>query len=313
MRLLGQTVSQNDERSFRAPSRLTRVGQALARRLGALEEPIVTDYALFLELRRLYRSGRGLYLRSDIPTLADHRRTRSLLIQERIIARDFEYNSVYRIISKQDLPADEITCLIDPFCYISHISAMQRYGLTDRRPEALHLTVPGPRIVPGFIEQKMTEDYGEEMEKLEPEQVRRLTVVHHPERVRRRKIDVLATVHYGTWVRVRGSFARLATVGQTFLDMLEEPARCGGMVHVIETWQEHARIYLGEIIAAVDGASKSVHKVRAGYILAELMGIDDRRIMAWKMFAQRGGSRLLDPGSPFMNKHSEEWMLSINV
>ena len=95
--------------------------------------------------------------------------------------------------------------------------------------------------------------------------------------------------------------------------MLSEPGLSGGIHHVIETWEEHVTDWLDEAIAAVDDAPKKLIKVRAGYLLAEHLGIDDPRINAWAQFAQRGGSQKLDPDAAYAPRFSERWMLSLNV
>lgn len=293
--------------------RMTHAAQAFAEMLDAADTPLFTDYQLFLILRNIYKNPEGLYLRRRVPSVADYRRTRDILISVKKIARDTDYFATYRVLSKQDLPADEVTCLIDPFCYISHLSAMQRYGLTDRRPEALHLTVPAPKIIKGLIQEKMEKDYEGALRTLEKNEVYPLNIVHHPAAVRKRHLAIFATVNYGRHVQIRGSCARVSTIGQTFLDMLEEPERCGGMAHILDVWKERAHSYLDEIVSAVDNAPKPIQKVRAGYILDEVMKVGRPEITRWLNHAQRGGSRVLDPSKPFINTYSEKWMLSINV
>lgn len=293
--------------------RLTNLALAL---LGVLDDsdcPVITDYQFFLILCSLYEKPEGLYVRRKVPTVADYRRTRNLLVSANKIGRDTDYPGTYRILSKQDLPADEIACLVDSFCYISHLSAMQRYGLTNRRPEALQLTVPANKLMKTMIQEKMEKDYQGKLGYLSDTEIYRLNIVHHPSVVRKRHLDILATVNYGVHVGIKGTHARVSTIGQTFLDMLESPERCGGMAHVLEVWREHARNYLSDIIFSVDSAPKSIHKVRAGYILDEVMKINKPEVMKWLSYAQRGGSRILDPSKPFTSEYSEKWMLSINV
>ena len=72
-------------------------------------------------------------------------------------------------------------------------------------------------------------------------------------------------------------------------------------------------VWIGQIISAVEEENASIVKVRAGYILSERLGIADPRIEAWKAFAQRGGSRKLDPDAPYAPVFSGAWMLSLNV
>lgn len=292
---------------------MTHRAEALAKQLVAHGEPIVSDYTLLLLLRKAYRDEKIKYAREETPTVDVFRRTKTVLRGENIIKSDADYGALSRVISISDASADEIVCLADPFCYISHLSAMQLYGLTDRRPEALFITCPDTVGYRERLKQRFEADYGVKVAEIDPQHQLRPTLAHHPARVRRRPVDAFASKFIGDWRPRRGTFARVASIGQTFLDMLDRPDRCGGMIHVLEVWQEHAPTYLDEIIQRVENETRPILKVRAGYILDEVLSVADARVENWVRFAQRGSSRILDPHAPFAPTFSEKWMISINV
>jgi predicted transcriptional regulator of viral defense system len=295
----------------------TKLADAVVVWLEKEKRAVVTPYALFLGLRRLYtpENRRKLYLRSDVATTDALRRVTINLLRSRGIEVDPDYGrKVYRVPSVGESSADEVCALANPFGYISHLSAMQRWGLTERRPEALHLTMPRAGGVRPLIEQRMAADYGAPIAALPLGQAVRLHFIRHPDAVRGRKLSVYETKHLGQWLQVRDSHARLATIGQTFVNMVEWPQYCGGMAHVLDVWRGHANIYREDIIAAVDEVASPIAKVRAGYLLDDMLALgDDLRIQGWVRFAQRGSSRVLDPSKDFSADHSEKWMLSINV
>lgn len=293
--------------------RLTRAGAVLAERLTSIGKPVITPYELFLEIRRLYTSETKLYLRSKTPDQNDYTRIRRNLSRSKIISPDPDYHHrAYRILSNGDLPADDICCLIDPFCYISHLSAMQRYGMTNRRPKALHLCRPDRKIAKELAQKQMSADYKSELPKKSNDYIS-LAIVSHPSNVRGRQISVFDTKHYIKPVQIRGTHTRIATIGQTFLETLQKPGLCGGMPHVLDVWKEHAGKYLEEIISAVDNCDVKIIRVRAGYILDDLLGNKHPGIDRWLADAQRGSSRLLDPEKPYAPNYSEKWMVSLNV
>lgn len=286
--------------------RLTRLGAAVEKILQESTKPVISPGSLFDIVRGIYRERpQGLYLRSDSPGEADLSRLRQNLIKCRIIRQDPDYKRrAYRILSNPDAPAEAICCIIDPYCYVSHISAMQRYGLTERRPQALH------------ISRVLTAGLKEENEKLgqkNPSPTTEWKRVNHPKTVRDRKLYVYATHHQGHWVNVRGTDIRVSTIGQTFLDTLIDPALCGGMAHVMDVWAKHAKKFLDEIISSIDNTEVLVVKVRAGYLLEEILKLKDKRIEKWLAHAQRGGSRKLDPHKEYGSIYSERWMLAINA
>lgn len=291
---------------------MTQLAEARARALRRQPQPVVSNYDIFLELWRIYRSGSAKYLRGDTPSREVFRRTRDLLRDEGIIRRDGDYHSLWRLVDRPDALAEDIACSVDPFCHIAHLSALQRYGLSNRRPEGLFLVEPTQVLRRHLLRKQMERDYGDGLEVFEAE-IEPTRAVTHPATVRGRPITIETTKFASDQVAIKGSLSRITTVEQTFLDTLDRPDRCGGMSHVLDIWWEHARTYYEEIIERVDRAEKPILKVRAGFILEEQLGIEDRRVEAWVRFAQRGSSRVLSPGKPFAPRCSEKWMLSLNV
>ena len=310
--LYGCIMAEKLQPQIWLPERLTRLGEFLSLKLEQKGQPVITDYELFKLVSSSYKSKKKLYLRKSTPSNQDYNRARRNLIEANVIKRDRDYHSAYRIIANQDLPAEDVCCIIDPFCYISHLSAMQRYGFSDRRPKSLHLTVPGPTILIKLKKEFLLKEGDENLG--EHKSIIPFRYITHPKNVRKRSIELFHTKYLGEKIKIRGNtYARISTVGQTFLDMLVEPTLCGGMSHVLEVWKEHAKLYVEEIISSVDKTPKTITKIRAGYILDEVLGINNPRIESWLKYAQRGGSRLLDPLRSYEPIYSEKWMISINA
>ena len=291
--------------------KLTRVGRYVSDRLEQRGLPVLTPFDFFRIIWRMYQGAQGkkLYLRRDAPTQEDYTRLRANLKNTGIVGADRDYGArIIRVLTISDLPAEEIVCLIDPTVYVSHLSAMQRWGLTNRRPEALMLTRPERMTATAALREYTRQhlDAGED----NPFPLRRIT---HPERVRRRPLRIHETKIVGAHIQSRSAHMRLTTIGQTFLDMLQKPELCGGMGHVLDVWAAHAETYLDEIVSAVDDAASPLVKSRAGYILEERLGLVHASVQPWKALGQRGSSRKLDPAKGFAPTFSATWMISLNV
>lgn len=290
--------------------KLSRAGVYLAEFLEENEKPVVTRFEFFEMIRQMYRESpsKGLGLRSDSPGARDYVRFRAALKKAGVIGNDRDYGPrIIRVLSVPDLPAEGIICLIDPNCYVSHLSAMERWGLTERVPRALMLTRPDRKTAMARHEARMKEVLGEGTSPFP------LTYIDHPAYIRRRPIKVYQGKAAGMFLKSRNDGVFLATIGQTFLDMLQEPRLCGGMAHVLDVWEEHAPARLDDIVASVDKTPCGIVKCRAGYILEEYLGLRHPEIGRWKECAQRGGSRRLDPNRAYAPFFSEAWKISLNA
>jgi predicted transcriptional regulator of viral defense system len=277
--------------------------------------PVITFYEFFVLGYHLFHkkalNGEPL---KRLPHGWDQTRAKNALRRleaRKTLVMDSDFRSgVWRVTqSTRAGSAEEVACIADPFAYVSHLSAMQRYGLTDRSPQALHLTTPKRPLWNNLRDERLHEDLPD-LDQIEA------SVLNRPgfkDKIRRRPIVVHVSSHPWTPAPVSDEKTRITSIGQTFADMLAEPKLCGGIRHVLDVWEKEAEPWTEEIIQTVDLLDSKIAKVRAGYILTEVMDIDHPTIHNWEQYAQRGGSRKLDPDAEYAPVFSEKWMISINV
>jgi len=290
------------------------LSQAITRALEDSNLPVVTEYSLF-ELARPILSD-GHYKQTPItrpPVGWGQSALRAMirnLTKRRVLAPDEDFKTgVWRVVqSLSAASAEQAICLVDPFAYISHLSAMQRYGLTDRAPEALHMTTPARALWTKLRDERSSGDGFAPFDRPPP-----LVRIGVHARVRRRPVIVHESRHPANPVPIADEISRIADIGRVFVDMLDQPPLCGGMQHVLDVFDRHADEWTGNIIAAVDVFESPIVKVRAGYILDEMLGITDPALSRWIGCAQRGGSRKLDPHAPYGSRFWEKWMIAVNV
>ncbi len=296
------------------------VSTALTLNLGSLNQPVVTSYDLGLILFRLYRTkhykGESLdEISKDLPDRTDYKRQVQKILESGVIhqSNKVKHRDVYFILGKESATPEEIVCCIDPFAYLSHMSAMEWHGLTDRIPKILFISSPPEALWRKFALERMQKDFGEDDFTLYKSA--KLPVLQHLrlEKISGKTVNRYASSHRGSFTLVKGSSLRVSSIGRTFLDMIREPDLCGGIYHVLEIYKEHAKDNLNLILNEIDRHGTKIDKVRAGYILEERVGISNSVIDAWMVLVKRGGSRKLYAHNEYSPVYSEKWCLSINI
>jgi len=277
--------------------------------------PVITFYGFFVIGHSLFHHPSwNEELLKRLPDAWDMARAKKYLRSlesRKVLVMDADFRSnVWRVTqSTRAGSAEEVSCIADPFGYVSHLSAMHRYGLTDRSPQALHLTTPVRPRWNALRDERIRYDFPD----LARMELPPLLRPGFKDMIRRRPVMVHVSSRPWTPTALAGEATRITSIGQTFADMLNEPHLCGGMRHVLDVWEREADQWVPEIVAAIGELDSQIAKVRAGYILSEVMDIEHPALHEWERFAQRGGSRKLDPDADYAPEFSERWMISINV
>lgn len=294
------------------------VSTALTLELGSLHQPVVTTYQLGITLFRLYQAKTYqeqalTRLEKDVPVPYDLKRITDRLLKNGVLQpyKGFSGN-VFVLLGKQPT-APEVACVVDPFAYLSHLSAMEYHGLTQRMPALLSLSSPSPAEWSQFALARMKRDLGEEL--LETYCTAGLPSLTRPriDKIERQIVKIYSSSHLGAFIAVRDRALRVATVGRTFLDMIREPDLCGGIYHVLEVFEAHAATYLRLITDEIAQHGTKIDQARAGYILDERCGLKNPTLDLWQAQVQRGGSRKLYAKGEYNSRFSERWSLSLNI
>lgn len=279
----------------------------LVEALAATGLPVISEYEL----------GKAIFLKLSAPA-GERSQLFRPVIEHLKTLRIFASLSVggganaYLLFGHSAASAQQIACALDPFAYVSHLSAMEYHGLTDRFPKILYLTRPPAGEWRRQAEGKMRRDLGGGYEEY---LATRLPKLLRPKlvKVAQMNLHFQERSQLGAFKHVSGSNMRVATIGRVFLEMTREPELCGGIQHVIDIFSSNAKQYLRLIVDEYERHGTAIDKIRAGYLLTEVCGLADAVVDTWVQFAQRGGSRKLDPEAEYAPEFSERWKLSINV
>lgn len=277
-------------------------------------KPVISYYSFSKEVFSLYerKSFRGKpigKITSDYPSKKIIDNNLRVLISSGVLTQ-ISALPVYEVSSGYYYPSSQqIICELNPFCYLSYLTAMEWHHLTDRIPKNVHVTTCTKEEFQKRAKERSAIDFpGMEDDLVPVLKHRRISKM-----VRTKNIKEHSRSDYEdkkTIVQTGG--IRVSSVGETFLDMLRYPDLCGGVSHVLEVFTEHANSYLPSIVKAIDKKGSPIDKVRAGYVLEERLKLRHRSFDKWKTFIQRGGSRKFVPSSPYEDAHSEKWCISLN-
>ena len=278
---------------------------------------VLTNYQLAVHLFELYLTkeydGKRIKVTKTAPDNSDLNRIKEALIRNGIIQAQDEIGAgVYRYNAHSNFGSEQIICGVDPFAYISHLSAMGHYGFTDRIPKIIFASTWDQSNWSRAAHELMEKRMGDHLERYHQTGLPSLRRVNLKS-IHKQKVSLYTSGGIGSFVHVRDQGFRVSSIGRTFLDMLRRPDLCNGINHVLDVFEEHAERHLKLIIDEVSNHGSKIERVRAGYILEEICGLRQEGINAWIECAQRGGSRKLDPEGDYVPEFSERWCISLNV
>lgn len=291
--------------------------KAITLSLGEIDKPVITKYQLGLTIHELYKhktyDGESVNLKKERAESSDLTNYLKPLLEEGILAPHKNLANTYTLLGRSKAEPDDVVCAVDPFCYISHLSAMSYHGITDRIPTKLFISSPSNKEWQAFSRERMRRDLKDDYDAYCENEMPKL-IRTKIKKIGKTEVHCLSSKHLGAYKNVRDRPIRVSSLGRTFLEMLKNPELCGGINHVIDVYREDSKKYLKLITDEIDNNGRPIDKVRAGYVLNEVLGINDNEVInGWMKYVQRGGSRKLDPSSEYISKWSETWCISLNV
>jgi hypothetical protein len=289
--------------------------RVIALHLGELDQPVISNYDLDMFIFNTLLKEVQLKTLSQLRTRNQVEQSELKGITQLGVVsphKDFPEKKVFNIIGKKGFDVGDMACSIDPFAYISHLSAMAFHGISDRIPNTLYLSTPPPQKWAEFALIKMKKDCRGSLKDYLDKGYSRLVRIKF-DKLNKHPVVRYSSIHWGAFKTIKDRKIRVSTLGRTFLDMVREPNNCGGMRHVVEVYKEFGPSYKKLIMDEVDRHGKQIEKSRVGYLLEEVCGIKDDQIEKWANFSQRGGSRKLDPTGEFSAFYSERWGISLNL
>ncbi len=299
--------------------RLRFKSEALPLAIAKLNRAAFSRYELALIVWRLYESkmlndAKVVGLSRATADLRAFKAAEDSLLQSELIKNIGKPKSPFYVWSgASEHNKFEMACCSDPFSAVSHLSAMELHGLTNRISERVFITSPSAKQWGILAQEQMEKDLGENFYRFKA--IARLPVLTriNLEKIGRRPLTRYETKSHFGFVK-SGPEIKVTSIGRTYLDMLREPQLCGGLQHVLDVIRDNGQRHFKLIFNEFEAHGHAIDKVRMGFLLENLCLVKNPNLDEWAMrFASRGGSRKLDPRMPYAPNFSTKWCLSINA
>ncbi|WP_223162085.1 hypothetical protein, partial [Salinicola endophyticus] len=281
----------------------------------AIHKRMLHERILILYKEREYKGEKISNIQNKFPSSAQITNYIEKLERSGVINPEGEKSFFHResrfyiITAKPPSSTEEALCSIFPYGYISYITAMQWYSITDRLPKVVYYTTCSKeewrkRYLAETLDRTGLHSYAKDLIPAFPISGKYFG----------KQVHVSTTKNYRE-PREGESGIRVQEIGELFTCMLKKPQWCGGSTHVVDVYMEYGKVFKNKIIKYVDQYGGAIDKARVGFLLETVMGVKSKTIEEWKKEKgnERGSSRVLFPGEEFSKVYSPDWNLSINI
>ena len=245
--------------------------------------------------------------------LAFKRFTNNYLEEEPFVKAYGPHSTGYGYFAKINVKLTPIELIFPlfPYAYLTHLSAMRHYSITDRIPKKIQIEIPSRPKWKSLL----VEDI-KKMDVLAKDKDMILNYLpRYPksnEIYFKKRILVSSTSKSLPYLTLDNG-VRVVEIGALFVEMINNPIECGGIEHVMDVFEEYGLIFKKKIYKAALESSL-ISQARIGFIFEQILEQSDTEILKMKSRNKdlRGGSRVFLTGEDFSNVINIEWNLSLN-
>jgi len=278
----------------------------------------INRFDLFIKFRELFFSKKlgnekiAVHGNTDLE-LAFKKFTNEYLEHEPFVKAYGPHSTGYGYFAKINtkLTPSELIFPLFPYAYLTHLSAMRHYSITDRIPKKIQIEIPSRSKWKALII--------EDIKKMDVSARDKDLILKYLPRYPKsdeiyfKKRILVSSTRTPLPNLTLDNGIRVIEIGALFVEMINNPKECGGIEHVMDIFQEYGLVFKKKIYKAALESSL-ISQTRIGFIFEQILKQSDLEIIKMKNRNKdlRGGSRVFLTGEDFSNIINIEWNLSLN-
>jgi len=278
----------------------------------------INRFDLFIKFRELFFSKKIGNEKIEVHgntnlELAFKRFTNEYLEEEPFVKAYSPHSTGYGYFAKINTKLSPIELIFPlfPYAYLTHLSAMRHYSITDRIPKKIQIEIPSRPKWKALL----TEDIKKMDVSAKDKDIILKYLPRYPksDEIYFKKRILVSSIRTPLPYLTLDNGVRVVEIGALFVEMINNPKECGGIEHVMDVFQEYGLIFKKKIYK-VALESSLIAQARIGFIFEQILEQSDPEILKMKSRNKdlRGGSRVFLTGEDFSNIINIEWNLSLN-